>query len=74
MGDQTIYATLVRHQNGALLFRTERCPYCGKRHIHGAGLPGDDPRDYQGPRLAHCWRGNYFIRLAGDPEAGSGNE
>jgi len=32
----------------------DHCPFCGKRHVHGAGLPGDDPRRFLGERCAHC--------------------
>lgn len=38
-----------------------RCPYCGRRHYHGAG-GGANPRDYLGHRVAHCTR----------PESGPG--
>jgi len=31
-----------------------RCPYCGRQHRHGAGRPGDDPRQFLGPRVQHC--------------------
>lgn len=31
-----------------------RCPYCGKRHEHGAGEFGEEPRQYLGGRKAHC--------------------
>jgi hypothetical protein len=32
------------------------CPYCGGRHVHGP--PG-------GTRLAHCGRGEYYLRPTG---------
>ena len=31
-----------------------RCPFCGKRHCHGAGPPDGDPREFLGSRLSHC--------------------
>lgn len=31
-----------------------RCPFCGKRHWHGAGPPGVDPREFLGSRVSHC--------------------
>ena len=30
------------------------CPYCGRQHTHGAGLPHEDPREYASHRWAHC--------------------
>lgn len=31
-----------------------RCPFCGKRHWHGAGPPDGDPREFLGSRVSHC--------------------
>jgi hypothetical protein len=31
-----------------------QCPFCGRGHTHGAGLPHEDPRDYAYHRWAHC--------------------
>jgi hypothetical protein len=35
-----------------------RCPYCGKRHVHGGHVLSDpgigDPRRWLGGRVAHC--------------------
>lgn len=37
------------------LWVIEDCPFCHKKHTHGAGRPGvDDPRSYLGHRVAHC--------------------
>lgn len=30
------------------------CPQCGRRHIHGGGPLGGNPRDLLGSRSAHC--------------------
>ena len=30
------------------------CPFCAKRHYHGAGGLSDDPRTLLGDRSAHC--------------------
>ena len=30
------------------------CPFCAKRHIHGAGGADDDPREFLGGRVPHC--------------------
>lgn len=30
-----------------------KCPFCGKRHAHGAG-DGEDPRRFLGSRVPHC--------------------
>jgi len=32
----------------------QNCPYCGKKHFHGAGGPEDDPTKFLGHRSAHC--------------------
>lgn len=31
-----------------------RCPWCGRRHTHGAGAHGGNPFDRLGERAAHC--------------------
>ncbi len=37
------------------LWVIERCPYCGRRHTHRAGVAGvNDPRQALGHRVAHC--------------------
>ena len=36
------------------LWIVPRCPWCGKRHTHGAGRPQDNPQDFLGHRIAHC--------------------
>jgi len=30
------------------------CPHCGGKHVHGAGTPDMNPRDFLGHRVAHC--------------------
>ena len=42
-------AKLVGHQ-----WVVGRCPYCGRKHYHGAGRNGEDPRKLLGHRVAHC--------------------
>ncbi len=32
----------------------ESCPYCGMRHWHNAGSPGDDPRIFLGHSSTRC--------------------
>lgn len=32
----------------------DECPYCGDKHTHGAGTPGEDPRDLLSHRAQHC--------------------
>lgn len=34
-----------------------RCPYCERKHYHGAGPVETDAREHLGHRLAHCGRG-----------------
>lgn len=41
-----------------------KCPYCGKEHVHGAGAPNEDPRQFLGHRVAHCFpppEGGYVL-------------
>lgn len=59
----------VERRRQVNLFHLTACPYCGRRHVHGAGLPTEDPRDFQGHRVSHCStkvsgdRG-YILRIA----------
>jgi len=39
----------------------ECCPYCGGRHVHGAGAFGGDPRQRLGYRVAHCGPWGYEL-------------
>ena len=32
----------------------ERCPYCGKKHMHDAGTSADDPKTYLGHWPSLC--------------------
>ena len=61
-------AVLVRHSWG-WQWVIPKCPYCGKKHTHGGGARGDDPRAYLGGRVAHCgtgeWR-DYWLIAAGE--------
>ena len=34
------------------------CPYCAKRHAHGAGSITQDPYTFLGHRAAHCVDGD----------------
>ena len=36
------------------LWILESCPYCGDRHIHGAGRPDKNPRTLLSHRVSHC--------------------
>jgi len=46
---------LVHNRDGIRDWKfVDGCPYCGKRHHHGAGPEGTDPGDYLGHRVAHC--------------------
>jgi len=45
------YARLVRGQ-----WVVSWCPFCGKRHWHGAGDPKDPPQLGLGSRQPHCVR------------------
>lgn len=39
----------------------DKCPYCGKKHTHGAGFSEGnvDPKEYLGHRVAHCISGEH---------------
>lgn len=39
---------------GRRLWRVPRCPFCKDEHVHGAGPDDRDPREFLGPRRAHC--------------------
>ncbi len=44
----------------------DRCPHCGKRHVHGGGSIDGDLRHYDGHRVSDCQEGfgiGYFLRL-----------
>jgi len=48
-----------------------KCPFRGKRHYHGAGRSGENPRDYEGYRVSHCVGGDgegrgYRLRWKGE--------
>lgn len=53
-------------------WKVEKCPFCGKVHVHGAGSEGDDPYGFLGHRLTHCGDGvpdnNGYILVAKSPE------
>lgn len=52
-------------------FILPHCPHCGHEHTHSAGVPGDDPREFLGHRVAHCdpsivrdaWALGYYLVL-----------
>jgi len=55
-----VQARWMKHQAGW----TIQCPYCPKRHIHGAG---------EGERVPHCGdfgadRGDYYLVAPTEPE------
>lgn len=45
----------------ALLWVVESCPYCGGKHVHGAGSVGDDPRKLLNHRVSHCGPWGYDL-------------
>lgn len=63
-----VLAELVppRRKGDAWIWLLLSCPYCGRRHVHGAGIDGT----VDGHRVAHCWKPSprsdrgYFIRKA----------
>ena len=50
----------------------EDCPLCGRRHVHGAGAPGGDPRRLLGHRVAHCGGMGGYVLVAHTRELPSG--
>jgi len=61
-------AELRQHRDGHLWI-VRRCPLCGRRHTHGGGGRGDDPRQFLGHRVAHCGgRGGYWLVAAPDAD------
>ncbi len=49
-----IVPVTVQRYDRVTQLRISACPYCGRSHYHGGGRPGEDPRNYQGHRTAHC--------------------
>jgi hypothetical protein len=64
---ETTTIALVRliERKDSYAWEVLRCPYCLKRHTHGAGYHGGDPRRLLGSRLSHCQdaaqRGTYEL-------------
>jgi hypothetical protein len=59
-GIEPIHAFLTATKRGTILAEI-LCPFCGDRHVHGAGTP---ERPVFGPRQAHCLTGrprDYWI-------------
>jgi hypothetical protein len=63
-------AVLVRERWG-WRWVIPKCPHCGRKHTHGGGAPGEDPRAYLGGRVAHCgtgeWREYTLVEQAAPP-------
>jgi hypothetical protein len=38
----------------------KKCPYCGKRHEHGAGRSDQNPGEFLGGRVSHCSPGGQY--------------
>lgn len=56
MIQNVIPKTLVRlkRRRGYKQWIVQKCPYCGEKHVHGAGSGKDDPMKRLSHRLAHC--------------------
>lgn len=48
---ELVYPT---RKDGCYLWKLLSCPYCGKKHLHGAGTELDEVGGYLGHRTAHC--------------------
>lgn len=56
------------HDGQIWLWHPRDCPFCGKVHMHGGGKIDQNPRDYLGTRVAHCYpKGQDTYRLVDDP-------
>lgn len=56
MSDYVDTPRVIAHRDGAHL--VIRCPFCHKRHHHGAGTGGPDA---YGHRVAHCGDGPGYV-------------
>ena len=56
MSDDKVPVTLARLVRGQWV--VQKCPYCGKKHYHGAGGKRDNPLTFLGHRVAHCFGPN----------------
>lgn len=63
----TVFARLVTVKR-KLKWLIDRCPYCGRPHLHTAGDGTTDPRGHLGRRESHCqeWRAGYDYVLTED--------
>ena len=62
-------AVLQRHERGGYLWVIPRCPFCRRKHTHGGGATGEDPRAYLGGRVAHCGTGEWREYVLVEQEA-----
>jgi hypothetical protein len=57
---------VLQFYEGHFTWLVIECPFCGRRHVHGGGLIGDDPREFLSWRSPHCMyppkdAGNYQL-------------
>lgn len=64
---------ITGRKRGAFDWLVLRCPFCGKKHVHGAAQPGESPFDWiparaSRTRVSHCarpvCRGTYRLEQA----------
>ena len=55
--DPVVFADITEY-NGLRLVKIN-CPFCKKKHSHGAGRLADPP--VLGQRGSHCGKGNYIL-------------
>jgi hypothetical protein len=63
-----VVPVIAKQSRKGTLLQLLACPYCGELHIHGGGESGDDPRDHEGHRVAHCLEPDdrgYILRVVG---------
>lgn len=58
----TVRAVRVTKFSDNDLLLVRRCPFCTRRHTHGACGKGSPFGAGNGPRLAHCGQGTYRVR------------
>ncbi len=63
------FAVLICYRDGCFSWRVEKCPVCGGKHTHGAGVGREDPRHFLGHRAGHCFVSNHgYVLVEADPE------
>lgn len=54
MKEIPIAEVILVKENGCQYWEVMWCPFCSKRHRHGAGELNEDPSEFTGYRGCHC--------------------